>query len=173
MFTSRRRVAFKSNAVVRCTRSPAGFCCKCSARVSAVCFQVTFPVLPVQIFLSCCTTRAKAMGVTERSRRYVYFNCRRGRAIRLISLNTYGLDSLVSLDMFRVEGERVSYQRVMYLMHCFPPPFMMCAVVWHCVPAAVVHGLWCRHCDQEVETLVKLRCRPRVVETCGAKLSTA
>ena len=66
--------------------------------------------------------------------------------------------------MLRVEGELVSCQRIMYLMNCFPPSFsnMMCAVVWHCVPAAVVHGLWCRHCDQGVETLVKLRSHPHV-----------
>ena len=38
-------------------------------------------------------TRAMAMGVTERSRRCVYFNCRRGREFSLISLNTCGLDS--------------------------------------------------------------------------------
>ena len=36
VFTSRRRVAFKSNSVVRGTTSPVGFCCKFSARVSAV-----------------------------------------------------------------------------------------------------------------------------------------
>ena len=51
VFTSRRRVAFKSNSVVRGTTSPVGFCCKCSARVSAVCFQITFPVLLVQNIL--------------------------------------------------------------------------------------------------------------------------
>ena len=80
-------------------------------------FKLLFQCFSRRTFLSCCTTRAKAMGVTERSRRYVYFNCWGGRAIRLISLNTCGLDSLLSLDMFRVEGERVSCQRVVYLMH--------------------------------------------------------
>ena len=71
-----------------------------------------------------------------------------------------------------MEGEVVSCQRIMYLMNCFPPSFsnMMCAVVWHCVPAAVVHGLWCRHCDQGVETLVKLRSHLHVVGPCGANL---
>ena len=55
-------------------------------------------------------------------------------------------------------GELVSCQRIMYLMNCFPPSFssMMRVVVWHCVPAAVVHGLWCRHCDQGVETFSKV-----------------
>ena len=45
VFTSRRRVAFKSNAVVRGTTSPVGVLCKCSARVSAECFQITFSML--------------------------------------------------------------------------------------------------------------------------------
>ena len=42
--TIRCRVAFKSNAVVRGTTSPVGVLCKCSARVSAECFQITFSV---------------------------------------------------------------------------------------------------------------------------------
>ena len=44
----RFRVAFKSNAVVRGTTSPVGVLCKCSARVSAECFQITFSVLLLQ-----------------------------------------------------------------------------------------------------------------------------
>ena len=147
VFITRRRVAFKSDAVVRGT---VGFLLQViSPRVCGM-FSNYFPsVSREKTLLSCCTTRSMAKGVTERSRKYVYFNFRRRREFSCISLNTCGLDSLSSLVTFRVEGELVSCQRVMYLMRCFPPSLtnMMCAVVWHCVPAAVVHGLWCRHCD--------------------------
>ena len=46
--TIRCRVAFKSNAVVRGTKSLSGVLCMCSARVSVVCFQITFSVLLLQ-----------------------------------------------------------------------------------------------------------------------------
>ena len=65
-----------------------------------------------------------------------------------------------------MEGVFVLCQRFMFLINGFPPSFtdMMCAVVWHGFPAAVVHGLWCRYCDQGVETSEKL-------PPCGAELS--
>ena len=71
-----------------------------------------------------------------------------------------------------MEGVLVLCQRFMYLINCFPPLFtnMMCVVVWHGFPAAVVHGLWCRHCDQRFDTSVKLQGHPRLVRPCGAEL---
>ena len=70
VFTSRRRVAFKSNSVVRGTTSSVVFFLQVfSPRFCGMFFKLLFQCFSCKTFLSCCTTRAMAIGVTERNRR--------------------------------------------------------------------------------------------------------
>ena len=176
VFTTRRRAAFKSNAVVRGTRSPAGFCCKCSARVSAVCFQTTFPVFLVE--KHCCRVVQRAPW------RWVSRSVAVGMCILIVGVaccNPFDFAKYMWFGFAFVPGYvpcgrrtcfvsacRVSHALISALFHQHDVR-LLCGTVFQ---KQFVHVLWCRHCDQGVETLVKLRGRPRVVGTCGAKLST-
>ena len=73
VFTSHRRVAFKSNSVVRGTTSPVGgFVQVFRPRFCGMFSNYFSTASRAKTFLSCCTTRAMAIGVTERNRRCVH-----------------------------------------------------------------------------------------------------
>ena len=77
VFITRRRVAFKSDASLRGTVS---FLLQVISPRFCGMFSNYFPsVSREKTLLSCCTTRSMAKGVTERTRKYVYFNFRRRR----------------------------------------------------------------------------------------------
>ena len=90
VFITRRRVAFKSDAVVRGT---VGFLLQVISPRFCGMFSNYFPsVSREKTLLSCCTTRSMAKGVTERIRKYVYLILGVGANSVFISLSTCGLD---------------------------------------------------------------------------------
>ena len=133
-------------------------------------FKLLFQCFSCKAFLSCCTTRAMAIGVTERNRRCVHLIV--GVGVKTVCFR-YIHVVWISLCPWICSVWRTCFVSAYHVSHELFSALLLQHDVRCCVafPAAVVHGLWCRHCDQGVETSEKLPGHPRVVPPCGAELS--
>ena len=133
-------------------------------------FSNYFPsVSREKTLLSRCTTRSMAKGVTERIRKYVYFNFRRRREF------SFYFAKYMWFGLAFVPGHVPCGRRTCFVSACHVSHELFSALphqhdVRCCVALCSKSSLFMvcgAVTDQGVGTLVKLRSCPRVVGTCG------